>query len=117
MIVVIVQYTLVSLLIARTNFSEFSDDGIIAKNSTPQLLGIVKQILKTLNIVHANTGGYSTKSPVSIIFDPRSIFQIAPLPTYPLRHFACYNDIHNQNLNIHTVNYMDQINIQVMRRW
>ena len=62
MIVVIVQYTLVSLLIARTNFSEFSDDGIIAKNSTPQLLGIVKQILKTLNIVHANTGGYSTKS-------------------------------------------------------
>ena len=46
MIVVIVQYTLVSLLIARTNFSEFSDDGIIAKNSTPQLLGIVKQILK-----------------------------------------------------------------------
>ena len=43
---------------------------------------------------------------MSIIFDPRSIFQIAPLPTYPLRHFACYNDIHNQNLNIHTVNYI-----------
>ena len=40
------------------------------------------------------------------IFDPRPIFQIAPLPTYPLRHFACYNDIHNQNLNIHTVNYI-----------
>ena len=44
--------------------------------------------------------------PVSIIFDPRPIFQIAPLPIYPLCHFACYNDIHNQNLNIHTVNYI-----------
>ena len=28
-----VLHTLVSLLIARTNFNEFSDDGIIAKNS------------------------------------------------------------------------------------
>ena len=38
-----IRCTLVSLLIARTNFSEFSDDGIIAKNSTrnlAQLLGI-----------------------------------------------------------------------------
>ena len=33
-IVVDNSYTLVSLLIARTNFSEFSDDGIITKNST-----------------------------------------------------------------------------------
>ena len=51
------QSTLVSLLIARTNFSEFSDDGIIAKNSTrnlAQLLGIVKHFLKTLKLVHAN---------------------------------------------------------------
>ena len=28
------KFPVVSLLIARTNFSEFSDDGIIAKNST-----------------------------------------------------------------------------------
>ena len=37
------------------------------------------------------------------------IFQVhpvAPLPTNPLRHIAHYNDIHNQNLNIHTVNYI-----------
>ena len=29
-----------------------------------------------------------------------------PPDYYPLRQFACYNDIHNQNLNIHTVNYI-----------
>ena len=40
------------------------------------------------------------------ISDPNPIFQIAPLPTYPLCHIAYYNDIHNQNLNIHTVNYI-----------
>ena len=44
--------------------------------------------------------------PVLEIFDPRPIFQIAPLPTYPPCHFACYNDIHNPNLNIRTVNYI-----------
>ena len=43
--------------------------------------------------------------PVLKISDPNPIFQIAPLPTHPLRHIAYYNDIHNQNLNIHTVNY------------
>ena len=43
--------------------------------------------------------------PVLEISDPNPIFQIAPLPTHPLRHIAYYNDIHNQNLNIHTVNY------------
>ena len=44
--------------------------------------------------------------PVLKISDPNPIFQIAPLPTHPLRHIAYYNDIHNQNLNIHTVNYI-----------
>ena len=44
--------------------------------------------------------------PVLEISDPNPIFQIAPLPTHPLRHIAYYNDIHNQNLNIHTVNYI-----------
>ena len=44
--------------------------------------------------------------PVLEISDPNLIFQIAPLPTHPLRHIAYYNDIHNQNLNIHTVNYI-----------
>ena len=55
--------------------------------------------------------------------DPNLIFQIAPLPTDPLRHFGCYNDIHNQNLNIHIVNYIhvwfylcvnDSISIELM---
>ena len=46
------------------------------------------------------------KSPVLEISDPNPIFQIAPIPTHPLRHIAYYNDIHNQNLNIHTVNYI-----------
>ena len=36
------QSTLVSLLIARTNFSEFSDDGIIAKNSTRNLAQLIR---------------------------------------------------------------------------
>ena len=40
------------------------------------------------------------------ISDPKPIFQIAPLPTYPLLHIAYYNDIHNPNLNIHAVNYI-----------
>ena len=44
--------------------------------------------------------------PVLKISDPNPIFQIAPLPTHPLRHIAYYNDIHKQNLNIHTVNYI-----------
>ena len=44
--------------------------------------------------------------PVLEISDPNLIFQIAPLPTHPLRHIAYYNDIHNHNLNIHTVNYI-----------
>ena len=44
--------------------------------------------------------------PVSEISDPRPIFQIALLPTDQQRHFACYNDIHKQNLNIHIVNYI-----------
>ena len=35
------------------------------------------------------------------ISDPNPIFQIAPLPTYPLRHIAYYNI-----LNIHDVNYI-----------
>ena len=43
------------------------------------------------------------------ISDPNPIFQIAPLPTHPLRHIAYYNDIHNQNLNIHTVNYYSHV--------
>ena len=43
---------------------------------------------------------------MSEILDPNPIFQIVPLSTDTLGHFACYNDIHNQNLNIHTVNYI-----------
>ena len=39
-------------------------------------------------------------------FDPRPIFEIAPLPTYPLRHYVCYNDILPKKLNIHSVNYI-----------
>ena len=37
------------------------------------------------------------------ISDPNPIFQIA---TNPLRHIVYYNDIHNQILNIHDVNYI-----------
>ena len=40
------------------------------------------------------------------ISDPNPIFQIAPLPTNPLRHIAYYNVIHNHILNIHDVNYI-----------
>ena len=47
-----------------------------------------------------------TGVPVLKISDPNPVFQIAPLPTHPLRHIAYYNDIHNQNLNIHIVNYI-----------
>ena len=49
---------------------------------------------------------YTQGVPVLKISDPNPIFQIAPLPTHPLRHIAYYNDIHNQNFNIHTVNYI-----------
>ena len=49
---------------------------------------------------------YSQGVPVLKISDPNPIFQIAPLPTNPLRHSAYYNDIHNHNLNIHDVNYI-----------
>ena len=45
-------------------------------------------------------GGLGQGVPVLEISDPNPIFQIAPLPTHPLRHIAYYNDIHNQNLNI-----------------
>ena len=37
---------------------------------------------------------------MSEILDPNPIFHNSL--TDPLRHFACYNDIHNQNFNIVT---------------
>ena len=47
------------------------------------------------------TGGSSVEQ----ISDPNPIFQIAPLPTNPLRHIAYYNDIYQQIIittnNIH----------------
>ena len=55
----------------------------------------------TLNIIILRQG-----VPVLKISDPNPIFQIAPLPTNPLRHIAYYNDIHNHISNIHNVNYI-----------